>query len=549
MAADGELVIGIDVGTGSARAGVFDLDGRMLAKAEHPIQLFRPREDHVEQSSRDIWAAVCAAVRDAVRDAEASPSSIAGLSFDATCSLVALDANDEPVTISLDGDPDHDIVVWMDHRAKDEADRINATRHRVLEYVGGAVSPEQEPPKLLWIKEHLPDTWRRTAKFLDLADFLVYRASGNDARSLCTVVCKWTYLGHEGEHGAWDPTFFEAIDLEDLFTGGRAGRTFVPMGTLAGGLTARAAAELGLAEGTPVGVGMIDAHAGGLGSLGMTADDDAGSVDGMERTLALIGGTSSCHMAVAREPRFVTGVWGPYFGAMVPGLWLAEGGQTATGALLDHVLRNHAAYAELERRAEIEGASVYDVLNRRLDVLEAELGSAARLTEDLHVLPDFHGNRSPRADSRARGAMSGLSLDASLDGLARLYLATIQAVAYGTRHIVEALNAGGYAIERIAACGGGTKNARWLREHADVTGCTVSIAPDVDAVLLGTAMLAAVAAGKFASIVDAMDAMSPNATTIVPDSSRAPFHDAKYAVFLRMFEDQRAYRRIMAVAG
>jgi FGGY-family pentulose kinase len=542
---DRAYVVGADVGTGSVRAGVFDLDGRMVAKAEHPIQLFRPREDHVEQSSRDIWSALCSAVREGVGRAGVDADDVCGIGYDATCSLVALGADDEPVTVSLDGDPDHNVVVWMDHRAKAETDAINATGHRVLEYVGGRLSPEQQPPKLRWIKEHLPESWRRTAKFLDLADFLVYRSCGADTRSMCTVVCKWTYLGHEGPDGSWDPSFFEQAGLGDLLVSGRAGRAVRPLGTSAGGLTPHAAAELGLRAGTTVAIGAIDAHAGGIGSIGMRAGDTRPDLDAICRTLALVGGTSSCHLAVSTEPRFVSGVWGPYFGAMLPGMWLTEGGQTATGALLDHVIASNVYAPTLAARAADDGKTVYELLNERVAELRAAAGDGPAITDDLHVLPDFHGNRSPRADSRARGAICGLTLDGSFDALARLYCATIQAIAYGTRHIVEAMNANGYRVSRIHACGGGTKNPLWLQEHADVTGCDVLVAPEVESVLLGSAILAAVASGRYASIVDAIAAMSPRATAIAPDRETARFHDAKYEVFKLMYDDQVHYRRVM----
>ncbi|MCA1575700.1 MAG: FGGY-family carbohydrate kinase, partial [Acidobacteria bacterium] len=525
-----EYVIGVDVGTGSARAGIFDLQGQMVATAQHPIQMFRPHEDHVEQSSRDIWSAVCASVRAALDKGAVIPELVIGISFDATCSLVALDERDLPLTVSLDGNPEQNIIVWMDHRAQAQADEINRTGHRVLNYVGGKLSPEQEPPKLKWIKEHLPETWRRAAKFFDLADYLVYESCKEDVRSLCTVVCKWTYMGHEGNEGSWDESFFQQIDLEDLFAGGRAGERIRPMGTRAGGLTAKAADDLGLREGTPVGVGIIDAHAGGIGSLGMAAEGEEQSVEQIQRTLALVGGTSSCHMAVSPEPRFISGVWGPYFGAMIPELWLTEGGQSATGALLDHIIEDHAYAPRLKEDATAKGKTVYELLNRKVTELK-EAAHGSPLTEELHVLPDFHGNRSPRADSHARGMISGLTLDSSFENLARLYLATIQAVAYGTRHIIDALNSKGYAINRIHACGGGTKNPLWLQEHADITGCDLYIAKESEAVLLGAAILAAVAAGKFSNIVEAMQAMSPRAEVIKPDLSTSDFHSAKYEVF------------------
>ena len=118
------------------------------------------------------------------------------------------------------------------------------------------------------------------------------------------------------------------------------------------GLSADAARELGLRPGTAVGASIIDAHAGGLGLLGAPLDGVAPTVETMETRLALIGGTSSCHMAVSREARFIPGVWGPYYSAMIPGMWLTEGGQSATGALIDHVIFSHARAAQLQADAK-----------------------------------------------------------------------------------------------------------------------------------------------------------------------------------------------------
>src|SRR3989304_5585046 len=157
----GKYVIGVDAGTGSVRAGVFDLQGTLLGSAESAIQVFRPRPDHVEQPSRDIWRAVGASVREAMAKAGVGAASVLGIAYDATCSLVALDERDEPVTVSLDAAPERNFIVWMDHRAAEQADRINATGHAVLRYVGGKLSPEQEPPKLKWLKERLPATGKR----------------------------------------------------------------------------------------------------------------------------------------------------------------------------------------------------------------------------------------------------------------------------------------------------------------------------------------------------------------------------------------------------
>ena len=218
---DNHYYLGVDVGTGSARAGIFDTSGAGWGMGVEPIQSWRPREDFVEQSSDDIWGACGKAIRAALAVAGLDGSQIRGMGFDATCSLVVLGEGDAPLSVSPTGEPQQNVIVWMDHRAVDQAERINDTGHPVLRYVGGTISPEMETPKLLWLKENLPETWAEARKFLDLPDFLSYRATGVDVRSLCTTVCKWTYLGHEegsGEGskggseesvGRWDETFFQ----------------------------------------------------------------------------------------------------------------------------------------------------------------------------------------------------------------------------------------------------------------------------------------------------------------------------------------------------
>jgi FGGY-family pentulose kinase len=511
-----------------------------------PIAIHRPEPDFVEQSSDDIWSAAGKATRAALAEAGVTSESIAGIGFDATCSLVLLDAHDAPVTVSPTRDDRWNVIVWMDHRAIEQAQRINAQRHEVLRYVGGVISPEMQTPKLLWLSENLDWSYKRAARFLDLPDFLVYRATGEDVRSLCTTVCKWTYLGHEQR---WDDSYFRSIGLGDLVDQGyrRIGTRVRPMGEKAGVLSAKAAAELGLSPGTAVGVSIIDAHAGGLGLLGISEDGRIPDETAMEQRLALIGGTSTCHMASSREPRFVPGVWGPYASAMIPGMWLTEGGQSATGALVDHVIASHTRGAELLAEAKRRGVHVYTLLNDRLDALAAKVRFPAELTRDLHVLPDHHGNRSPRADPTLKGMVSGLELRDDLDALALLYLATIQALAHGTRHILEVMNRAGYRIDALHATGGDTKNPVFVREHADVTGCRVVLSKEPEAVLLGAAILGAVASGDQPSVLAAMGAMSAPGDVITPAGAAVKaFHDKKHQVFLKMYEDQMAYRSMMA---
>src|SRR6201998_933727 len=137
-----QAYIGIDVGTSSARAGVFDEAGNPLGLARDTISIWTEGGDIGEQSSSAIWDACAASVREAMAKAAISADVVKGIGFDATCSLVALAPDGVPVTISGSGDPQRNVIVWMDHRAVGEAREINDTKDEMLRYVGGFIPPE-----------------------------------------------------------------------------------------------------------------------------------------------------------------------------------------------------------------------------------------------------------------------------------------------------------------------------------------------------------------------------------------------------------------------
>src|SRR6202171_1131006 len=247
-----QAFVGIDVGTSSARAGLFDEHGTLLATARHPITVWHEAGSVAEQSSTEIWAACATSVRAAMAEAALPASAVKGVGFDATCSLVVIDAAGNPLTVSSSGGPLRNVIVWMDHRAMAEARQVNETQDDVLRYVGGSISPEMEIPKLLWLKRHLPSTYRSAGHFFDLADYLSFRATGSTVRSICTLACKWNFLAHERR---WSESYFERIGLGDLASDNHAkiGNEIVAPGTPLGtGLTQSAAHAFGLLAGTPV---------------------------------------------------------------------------------------------------------------------------------------------------------------------------------------------------------------------------------------------------------------------------------------------------------
>jgi len=524
-----QAFVGIDVGTSSARAGIFDENGTLLATARHPITVWHEAGSVAEQSSTEIWAACATSVRAAMAEAALSASAVKGVGFDATCSLVVIDAAGNPLTVSNSGDPGRNVIVWMDHRAMAEARRVNETQDDVLRYVGGSISPEMEIPKLLWLKRHLPSTYRSADHFFDLADYLSFRATGSTARSMCTLACKWNYLAHEQR---WCGNYFERVGLGDLASDNFAkiGNEIVAPGTPLGtGLTKSAARDFGLLEGTPVGASLIDAHAGGVGTIGGHGKWDEG-VD-VCRRLAYIMGTSACIMATTSAPCFVPGVWGPYFSGMVPGFWLNEGGQSAAGAAIDHLVKSHPAYGEAVAMAHAAGLEIPEFLERRIVSRVASLGKAAVFARDIHVLPEFLGNRSPFADPYSRAVVAGMDLDVDVGSMERLFLAGLCGLAYGLADVVEAFRAHGVDSDMMVISGGAGRSPLVRQIMADTTGLTIAVPETQEPVLLGAAMLGAVAAKSRGSLGEAMASMSAIGRLSEPTApGMADFHRSKRRV-------------------
>ncbi len=534
-----EAYIGVDVGTLSARAGLFNSAGRLIASARRPIAVWREGGDIVEQSSNDIWSAVVSAVREAFEASGLKPEAVRGMGFDATCSLVALDRNARPLSVSPTDAPERDVIVWMDHRAVDDSERINDGKHEALRYVGGKISPEMHAPKLAWLARRKPETIAKAGHFFDLTDFLSFRATGSLTRSACPATCKFGYLAHEKR---WPDEFFDQIGLGFLKDDhhARIGAAIAAPGAPLGhGLTAESAAAMGLRPGTPIGAGLVDAHAGAAGTLG------ARSVGGMadpRRRLALILGTSSSCMALADEPRFVEGIWGPHFAALTPNQWLIDGGQSAFGGAIDHLLRLHPAFAELSARL---GPQALHALEKEIVARAGGVSEAVLIAEGLHVLPDFIGSRSPSADVGARGAVMGMDLSEDPASLEELYVAGLCGLAYGLADIVRKLEESGYQFDSIVVSGGAARSPMVRQIIADVCGKTVESPETPEPVLLGSAMVGAVAGGA-QTMISAMSAMS----TIAPGAKTpaggaiAAFHARKRQAAEIMRRTEREIREL-----
>lgn len=505
--------LAVDVGTLSARAGVFAADGEVLAAAAAPFALLKPRPHHAVYRMDEIWAAVVEAVRSAVAQARRSPGAIAGLAFDATSSLAVSHTGARP----LDGDAD--VFCWMDHRGEAEAAEIDATGDRYLDYVGGSVSPEVHLPKLLWLKRHRPEAWARVTGARDLVDELGRRATGVDVHSLCGLSCKWPYLPDRG--AGWRHDLLERLGIAELTRLGRLGEAPRAVGSVHGRLSRQTADAFGLPAGIPVAVGLIDAEAGTLGVLG------AGYRQRINETLSMIGGTSNSYLAFALDERHIPGIWGPSKDAVFPDYWMHEAGQTLAGAALDAVLANHPG-GPRQVSAENHAAATSEIA-----ALLAEEGP--RFAARRHIVPDWLGNRSPRGDGRARALMTGLGEEITRRSFLETYYATARALALQARHIVEHLNGHGYAIRRVALAGGQVRNPLLVRLYRDALGADLVLSDHPETVLLGTAMVASAAAGGSADLLAALDKMAPRQAVAAADPAWRGPHEAAYRIYRKLF--------------
>ena len=310
-----------------------------------------------------------------------------------------------------------------------------------------------------------------------------------------------------------------------------------------------------------MGSGVIDAYAGWIGTVGakvnlgptaMSSEYASNDWHQAFTRLAAVAGTSTCHIAMSKDPVFVKGVWGPYRDVLLPNYWCAEGGQSATGELLKYVIETHPAFQQTLSIAESYNTNIYDYLNEHLKEMQARVDAptVSYLGRHFFFYGDLFGNRSPIADPTMSGAVIGLNSDKSTDGLALHYYATMEFIALQTHQIVVAMNEAGHDIKSIFMSGSQCQNKILMALMATACDMPVLIPQYVHAAVVhGAAMLGAKAAsadknGKTEDLWSIMDRMSKPGRAVLPskDQGERKLLAAKYKIFLEMCQQQRAYR-------
>ncbi len=530
--------IGVDFGSESGRAVVVDVaDGRQLATAvwaysngvideRLPIEKDVPLQpDWALQDPEDYLRVFRETVPAALRQAGVDPADVIGLGIDFTaCTMMPTLADGTPLALlpELRANPHAWVKLWKHHAAQPEADRINETAQRTgqawLPKYGGKISSEWFFSKALQILDEAPDVYARADRLIEAADWVIWRLTGVETRNATTAGYK--ALWSKGE-GFPDRSYFEALDprLADVVDA-KMSRVIAATGDRAGGLTAEAAAWTGLPVGTAVAVANVDAHV----SVPAATVTEPGR-------MVMIMGTSTCHMVLGEEEHLVPGICGYVEDGIIPGYFGYEAGQSCVG---DHFawFTEHAVPESYQVEARKRGLDIHALL-------QEQAGLLAPGESGLLALDWWNGNRSVLVDAELGGLLVGATLATTAP---EIYRALIEATAYGTRVIMEALETNGVPVNEVIACGGlADKSPLIMQIYADVTGRPFKLSASDQTPALGSAMFGAVAAGAdaggYASIEDAAGAMARlKDQTYEPNAEATAVYDVLFREYVRLHD-------------
>jgi L-ribulokinase len=494
------IVAGVDFGTLSVRVSILDSKrGRLsTAVAEYPLHRLREDPDHATQAHADHMDALARAMQKAVQAAEIRGDQVEAIALDTTgSSVVPVDAQMQPL---------NDYYLWCDHRAKSEAQEITELAHRegleAIDWCGGVYSHEWGFAKLLHWLRHNPDKRDQFASAFEHCDMVAATLCGITdpklaKRSVCAMGHKWMW--NPKWNGLPPQSFLSKVD--PLFDGVRdklAGE-YLTSDHLAGHLAPRWAEALGLHAGIPIPVGAFDAHWDAIG---------AGCREG---DVVNVVGTSTCIIAMAKNPELVPGVCGVVPGSVHPRYTGIEAGLSATGDIFEAIAR----------RAGVKVAE----LSRGLEDYRAGQTGLLRLTWD-------NGDRTVLVNPELGGVTLGWNLvHTAQDEL----FAAIEGTAFHTRIILERMAEHGVSVERVINAGGIPQNNAMLNQvYADVLNKPVLV-PDGVPTSLGSGIFAFMAAGAFSSLEEAQKKMCLPNKTYTPDPAAVAIYERLYPLFRTLY--------------
>jgi L-ribulokinase len=537
------FVIGVDFGTDSVRTVIIDAaNGAEIAASvfQYPRwrdgKYCRPDQNQFRQHPLDYLEGLEATIRDCVREAGTGiAKNIKGISVDTTGSTpVAVDRTGTPLALNpqFAENPNAMFVLWKDHTSTAEAAEIN--RHaasfdaQYLKYVGGIYSSEWFWAKLLHILRTDEAVRKACYSWVEHCDWIPFvLTGGTDVLKMKRGVCA---AGHKAlwaeEFGGLPPDdFFSSLD--PLLTGftSRLFRDTWTSDQAAGRLSEEWAQRLGLTTDVVVGVGAFDAHMGAVG----------GQIEPYH--LSKVMGTSTCDMLVApadeMESKLVRGICGQVNGSIIPGMIGLEAGQSAFGDTyawfrnllswpLDNLL-DKTTLVDDEIRKKLKSEIKANILKEL-----SQQAAALPLDEEGEVAVDWlNGRRTPDADQTLKAAVAGLSLASDAP---RIFRALVEATCFGARAIVDRFREEGVPVKGLIGLGGVARKSPYIMQvMADVMNMPIRIHRSEQTCAAGAAMFAAVAAGLYPRVEDAMNAMGQGFDAeYKPDASKTAHYEKRY---------------------
>ena len=535
-----KYVIGIDFGTDSVRALIVATDnGDEIASGVSAYKRWskglycNPKLNQYRQHPLDYIESLSEAIHSALCKCDSSVvNGVVGLSFDCTASTPCLiNSSGTPLALldKYSENPDAMFILWKDHTAIAESDKINDVAKRwhtdYTKYGGGNHSCEWVWAKMLHSLRVAPELQTDAYSWVEHCDWISALLAGDTTperilRSRCAA-------GHKAMwHAEWgglpEKEFLHEVDpLLDIFDGHLFSESYTS-NVSAGRLCPQWAERLGLKEGIAVGVGSIDCHVGAVG---------AGVRDGV---LVKVMGTSTCDITTAAYEvigeHTVRGICGQVDGSVLPGRIGFEAGQAAFGDI-------YAWYKRLLGWSLRCIADMPDLEDRILGELTRQAEQIPVTADDMIAVDWFNGRRSPDDDPLATGQLTNLTLATTAP---EIFKALVEATAFGSRAINERLADEGLRIDTILAVGGISKKSRFVMQTmADVIGVNIRVVRSEQACALGSAMNAAVASGIYPSVEAAQDAMSSGfEAEYIPNAERHEVYNKLYARYLAI-----AYRK------
>jgi xylulokinase len=490
------LLVGVDVGTTSLKAVLFDAAGTVLAQASQEYLTAYPHPNWAEQDPDDWWRAACSALPALFAGGRYDPAAVAGVGISCQApTLLAVDAVGRPLAPAM---------LWLDRRSEPECARLAASvgQATITNTNGGRIDPYYLAPKLLWFKHHRPDHYAATHQILQANGYLVHKLCG--VFTLDTSHAPLT-LFFDAKQGDWSDPLLNAMGLDRAKL-----PPLQPCSAVVGYVSRAAADACGLAAGTPVVAGMTDGTAASV-EAGLVQVGDAVEMTGQSTVLLVC--SDRPYLGDALIP----------LGHALPGRYLVVGALVATGGAL-RWFRDQLGEPERIAAAQ-RGIDPFDLLT-------AAAAASPPGANGLIFLPYLFGERSPIWDSAARGVFCGLTLATQKRDLVR---AILEGAAYGLRQNVEAAAAAGFPLATLACVGGGARSPLWTQIKADVLGRPVRVPKTATGAPLGDAIVAAVGVGLYPAVEAAVAQMVQPGVAYAPQPEPAACYDALYRVYTGLY--------------